>query len=79
MVEAAFSGFAQLPAARVALRPWWEVLGCTASTSTEGVTIAYRSKAKLWYQDRNVGDEDAKAKYFEVDDAYTRFKKERGL
>jgi hypothetical protein len=79
MVEAAFSGFAQLPAARVALRPWWEVLGCTASTSTEGVTMAYRSKAKEYHPDRNVGDEEAKAKYFEVDDAWTRFKRERGL
>lgn len=82
MVEAAFTGFAMLPPARSAIitpRHWWDVLGCSASTSTEGVTVAYREKAKRYHPDRNPGDEDAAAKFAEVSDAWERFKRERGL
>ncbi len=85
MVEAAFRGFAQLPPGPSSAptanssRCWWEVLSVPAYASTDDVTARYRVLAKLYHPDRNPGDEDAKTKYTEVDDAYTRFKRERGL
>lgn len=79
MVEAAFTGFAQLPAARPALRPWWTVLAVPPHATEDMVTAAYRRLAKEHHPDRNPGDDDAKAKFAEVDDAYGRFKRERGL
>lgn len=79
MVRAAFTGFAQLPPARVTLRPWHEVLGVAAHAATDDVTAAYRLLAKRYHPDRNPGDDAAAAQYAEVDDAYARFKKERGL
>ena len=83
MVDAAFTGFAQLPpgpsARAVALRPWWEVLGVTNQTATDDATARYRLLAKEYHPDRNPGDSQAAAKYAEVDAAYDAFKKERGL
>lgn len=82
MVDAAFSGFAQLPAAPTLnpLRFWWVVLGVASQYAhADDVTNAYRQLAKQYHPDRNPGDDDAKAKYAEVDDAYTKFRKERGL
>lgn len=79
MVDAAFSGFAQLPAARTALRPWHVVLGVAPHASTDEATAAYRRLAKEHHPDRNPGDDEAKAKYAEVDAAYDAFKRERGL
>lgn len=75
MVRAAFTGFAQLPAARVALRPWPAVLGVTDHAPSTEVNAAYRQLALTHHPDRG-GDEDAMA---EVNDAYERFKRERGL
>jgi hypothetical protein len=75
MVEAAFTGFAQLPAARVALRPWYSVIGVSNQTATADVEAAYRLKAKELHPDRG-GDHDAMV---ELNDAYERFKRERGL
>jgi hypothetical protein len=81
MVDAAFSGFAQLPAAPTApvQRRWSEVLGVASFDSAEEVTASYRRLAKQYHPDRNPGDEEAKAKYAEVDQAYEAFKKERAL
>lgn len=82
MVEAAFTGFAQLPAApsaAPAVRPWWVVLGVQSYAATDSVHSVYRLLAKEYHPDRNPGDEAAKAKWNELDAAYTAFKKERGL
>ena len=79
MVKAAFTGFAQLPAARVALRPWWVVLDVQQHSDTDAVTAAYRALSKEFHPDRNPGEEAAAAKYLEVQDAHDRFKRERGL
>jgi hypothetical protein len=75
MVKAAFTGFAQLPAARVALRPWHEVIGVAGHASTNEVHAAYRARAKWMHPDHG-GDHDAMV---ELNDAYERFKRERGL
>lgn len=75
MVAAAFTGFQALPAARVANRPWWEVLGVQAHTPTLEVTERYRQLAKNNHPDRG-GNQDAAA---EINGAWVEFKKERGL
>jgi hypothetical protein len=75
MVAAAFQGFAQLPAARIALRPWWDVIGVANQTPTVAVHTAYLEKAKKLHPDRG-GSHDAMV---ELNDAFERFKKERGL
>lgn len=82
MVQAAFTGFAQLPAApssAPAVRPWWVVLGVQSYSATDSVHSVYRLLAKEYHPDRNPGDEAAQAKWNELDAAYTAFKKERGL
>lgn len=76
MVDAAFSGFAQLPAAHAPPPPWYVVLGCTRAEDTERVVRLYRELAAAWHPDRNHG-EDEKAK--EINAAYESFKRERGL
>jgi hypothetical protein len=75
MVRAAFTGFAQLPAARMALRPWHEVIGVAAHAPADDVHAAYRLLAKERHPDRG-GDHEAMV---ELNDAYERFKRERGL
>jgi hypothetical protein len=75
MVDAAFSGFAQLPAARVAHRPWWEVLGVQQHWSSLDVQERYRQLAKEHHPDRG-GDPD---RAVEVNGAWEEFKRERGL
>lgn len=75
MVDAAFSGFAQLPAARTALRPWHEVLGVVPHAGAEIVQQAYRTLVMKHHPDRG-GDTAVMA---EINDAYERFKRERGL
>lgn len=81
MVDAAFTGFAQLPAAGFARPgPWWTVLGLTTGDlPSDVVTIAYRTLSKHYHPDRNPGDPTAAAKYLEIQDAYDAFKRERGL
>jgi hypothetical protein len=75
MVDAAFTGFAALPAARVAHRPWWEVFGMHRSSSVEEVTEWYRQLAKDNHPDRG-GDQ---VKAAEINGAWEEFKRERGL
>lgn len=81
MVAAAFTGFAQLPPqpAQRTKRAWWEVFGTGAYRSTDEITVIYLRLAKEFHPDRNPGDAEAAAKYAEVDEAYSLFKKERGL
>jgi hypothetical protein len=75
MVEAAFTGFAQLPAPRTAVRRWHEVIGVAAHASADEVTAAYRRLAKEHHPDRG-GTHEA---MIELNDAYDKFKRERGL
>ena len=75
MVEAAFTGFAQLPPARVAIRPWHEVIGVTNQASTDAVNEAYRAGVMRHHPDRG-GDPNV---MMELNDAYERFKRDRGL
>lgn len=51
-------------------RNLYEVLGVDPKATAEEITKAYRALAKQYHPDRNVGDDAAKAKYAEVDDAY---------
>lgn len=78
MVDAAFTGFTALPAAP-AKRSWWDVLGVSAHASTESVETSYRALSKQFHPDRNPGDDIAAERYLAVQEAYTAFKKERGL
>jgi hypothetical protein len=75
MVKAAFTGFAQLPPARTALRPWPDVLGVAAHAPTDDVEAAYRALVMKHHPDRG-GDANV---MMELNDAYERFKRERGL
>lgn len=75
MVDAAFSGFSQLPA-HAPPPPWYVTLGCHSHAPTEDVKRIYRELAGRWHPDRNGGD-DAKAK--EINAAYEAFRRERGL
>jgi molecular chaperone DnaJ len=51
-------------------RDYYEVLGVARTATEVEVTKAYRQLAKQYHPDRNVGDEEAKARYAEVDEAY---------
>lgn len=75
MVDAAFSGFAQLPA-HVPPPPWYVVFCCEPQAPTADVVKLYRELAVAWHPDRNKGD-DTRAK--EINAAYEAFKRERGL
>lgn len=48
----------------------YEILGIVKSASQEEITKAYRKLSKQWHPDRNVGDDEAKAKYQHVQEAY---------
>lgn len=74
MVRAAFTGFAQLPPAR-ATASWHQVLGVAAHAPTDEVEAAYKALAMEHHPDRG-GDQEV---MMQVNDAYERFKRERGL
>lgn len=77
MVDAAFAGFAALPPGPHPAGPlaWWEVLGVYAHTPDDDVRTAYRAWALKHHPDRG-GDP---AKMAELNAAFERFKRERGL
>jgi molecular chaperone DnaJ len=51
-------------------RCYYEVLGVSRTSTEVEITKAYRQLAKQYHPDRNIGDEEAKVKYAEVDEAY---------
>lgn len=79
MVDAAFTGFQALPPSKTSHPAgplaWWEVLGVQAHTPTAEVTDAYRRLTLEHHPDRG-GDTETMVR---INDAYERFKKERGL
>lgn len=75
MVEAAFTGFAALPAAVVTQRKWWEVFGLYRTDPYEKIMDRYRELAKEHHPDRNSGDQE---RMIELNAAYAEFKRERG-
>lgn len=75
MVKAAFSGFAALPAARVASASWWDVLGVVQHAPGQVIHDAFRALVLRHHPDRG-GEPD---KMVEINRAYDSFKRERGL
>src|SRR5436305_1455130 len=55
-------------------RCYYEVLGVNRTATEVEITKAYRQLAKQYHPDRNIGDDEAKAKYAEVDEAYSVLK-----
>jgi molecular chaperone DnaJ len=51
-------------------RCYYEVLGVARTATEVEITKAYRQLAKQYHPDRNIGDEEAKVRYAEVDEAY---------
>ncbi|MBM3982590.1 MAG: J domain-containing protein [Planctomycetes bacterium] len=51
-------------------RCYYEVLGIARTATEIEITKAYRALAKQYHPDRNIGDDEAKVKYAEVDEAY---------
>jgi len=54
-VDAAFTGFAALPAPGAA-RAWWEVLGVSQHAGVDEINAAYRAKAKSAHADAGGSD-----------------------
>src|SRR5215213_9682709 len=52
-------------------RDYYEILGIARSATEVEITKAYRVLAKQYHPDRNIGDDEAKVKYAEVDEAYS--------
>ena len=51
-------------------RDYYEVLGVVRTSTEVEITKAYRQLAKQYHPDRNLGDDEAKVRYAEVDEAY---------
>ncbi len=52
------------------MRDPYEVLGVARDATPEQINKSYRKFSKHYHPDRNVGDEDAKKKYLEVQEAF---------
>ena len=74
MVEQAFAGFVALPPPAPPTE-WWNVLDVTRDLDLSGVTRAYHAKAKSAHPDNG----GTHAKMAALNDAYSAFKKERGI
>lgn len=74
MVDAAFAGFAALPAGGTSAQAWWEVLEVTPDAQGWEIEAAYREQALCTHPDRG-GDTEA---FLRVQEAYRVAKEQRG-
>src|SRR5262245_22330363 len=54
----------------MAKRDYYEVLGVARDVSTKDLEVSFRRLAMKYHPDRNVGDDEAEAKFKEVGEAY---------
>lgn len=76
MLDAAFSGFAQLPQAGTEPQGWWSVIGLPRTASAETIRERFRELLKEYHPDRNPGDDSALLQYYAVDAAYQKYIKD---
>ena len=58
-------------------RDYYEILEISRTSSSEEIKKAYRKKAMQYHPDRNPGDQEAEAKFKEINEAYDVLKDEQ--
>jgi DnaJ-class molecular chaperone len=70
MVDAAFAGFAALPAGGTSAQAWWEVLELTPDATWDEIGAAYRRLSRVHHPDAG-GRNEA---FYRITEAYEQAK-----